>query len=138
MEKIVSLVSGPEIIQSITCTHDDEERMSGYAVQTNKQTISMLIDNEQNCCEDWGYMLSEDEPEIFVGATLHNVTLTDTALKTVELYHDCDNDTYNDTVFVNLETDRGTLQFVAYNIHNGYYGHKVQISSHQLTHEEVI
>jgi hypothetical protein len=42
------------------------------------------------------------------------------------------------TIFVNIETSRGTLQFIAYNRHNGYYGHKVKIDSIQLDFEEEI
>jgi hypothetical protein len=37
-------------------------------------------------------------------------------------------------MFVNLTTDRGALQFVAYNIHNGYYGHEATVTCKQLTY----
>jgi hypothetical protein len=40
-----------------------------------------------------------------------------------------------EAVFVNFETDRGTLQFTAYNGHNGYYGHTVYIETQKLKHE---
>ena len=39
-------------------------------------------------------------------------------------------------MFVNLETSEGLLQFVAYNAHNGYYGHEAVLVSKQLNHEE--
>ena len=39
-------------------------------------------------------------------------------------------------MFVNLETDMGTLQFVAYNEHNGYYGHEAKVQCTKLTHAE--
>jgi hypothetical protein len=39
---------------------------------------------------------------------------------------------------VNIDTDRGQLQFVAYNEHNGYYGHNAVVVSKQLTHEECL
>lgn len=42
------------------------------------------------------------------------------------------------TMFVNIDTDRGVLQFVAYNEHNGYYGHSASVTSKQLTHGEVL
>jgi hypothetical protein len=39
-----------------------------------------------------------------------------------------------EAMFVDIETDRGVLQFVAYNAHNGYYGHKARVQSTQLRH----
>jgi tRNA(Ile2) C34 agmatinyltransferase TiaS len=41
-------------------------------------------------------------------------------------------------MFVNIETNEGTLQFVAYNEHNGYYGHIAKVQSMQLSHEVVL
>ena len=38
-------------------------------------------------------------------------------------------------MFVNIETDRGVLQFVAYNQHNGYYSHEAKVISKQLNYE---
>jgi hypothetical protein len=32
-------------------------------------------------------------------------------------------------MFINVETTKGLLQFVAYNEHNGYYGHEVKLVS---------
>lgn len=29
--------------------------MDGYKVETDKHTFHVLIDNEQSCCESWGY-----------------------------------------------------------------------------------
>lgn len=43
-----------------------------------------------------------------------------------------------DFVFINLETNKGTLQFVLYNSHNGYYGHCSSITSTQLTLEKTL
>ena len=41
-------------------------------------------------------------------------------------------------MFVDIVTDRGVLQFVAYNIHNGYYGHEAKVISTQLEHNETL
>ncbi len=38
-------------------------------------------------------------------------------------------------MFVNLETNKGTLQFVAYNEHNGHYGHEAKVTCKQLACE---
>ena len=50
-----------------------------------------------------------------------------------------DDDDYGDAcIFINVNTDRGTLQFKAYNNHNGYYGHMVRVHSEQLKLEETL
>ncbi len=38
-------------------------------------------------------------------------------------------------MFVDLITNRGVLQFTAYNNHNGYYGHDAKVISTQLNHK---
>ena len=41
-------------------------------------------------------------------------------------------------MFVNVETDKGLLQFVAYNEHNGYYGHEACVISKHLNESEYL
>jgi len=36
-----------------------------------------------------------------------------------------DDDKATSTMFINIDTSEGLLQFAAYNSHNGYYGHSV-------------
>lgn len=105
----------------------------GYYVVTDKQTIKFGIDNSHQCCERWGYLTTNDDLSEFEGASLLDVKVVDTALNEkkisdLELYAE-----ETATMFVNFETDKGTLQFVAYNQHNGYYGHDVLLMSEQLT-----
>ena len=96
----------------------------GYIINTDSgNTIWIGIYNGQCCCENWGYMTSEDNLEEFIGAEVYSVNRVDTALN-VETVLDTD---YGDTMFVNLETSKGTLQFVMYNEHNGYYGHEASV-----------
>lgn len=113
---------------------------AGFQVVTTEQTITLAIDNESSCCESWGYFLSEDDFAKFVGAELREVTITDTNLTNRKFLRAGDSWEdegehldEGDTMFVNLATDRGTLQFVAYNSHNGYYGHEARVASKQLT-----
>lgn len=107
---------------------------SGFLIITNKQSIELSIDNYQSCCEDWGYFLSEDNIDEFVGAIILNISLTDTCLRTEKL-PEYGVEESGGVMFVNIETDRGLLQFTAYNSHNGYYGHDARIKSTQLTEE---
>lgn len=115
---------------------------SGYAITTNKQVIKLLIDDDQQCCENFGYFMSEDDFSDFAGAELLDIKVTGTELKEGLLEkHDLDiNDRWFEggVMFVDLVTSKGTLQFVAYNEHNGYYGHEAKVISEQLKHEECL
>lgn len=123
MEKILSI-----------CEYSEEDNMEGYVITTNKQVIKLLIDSVQRCCENWGYFMSEDDFNYFIGAELLNIKITDTALNKVKI--DELNLYEGSIMFVDIETNKGVLQFVAYNKHNGYYGHGAKVISEQLNHEE--
>lgn len=105
----------------------------GYAVETDEQTIYVLIDNGQSCCEQFGYLASDDDLDAFIGAELRELAIVDEALNTrmVEAEATAKSDD-GGIVFVNFVTDRGVLQLAAYNDHNGYYGHEVHILSKQI------
>lgn len=109
----------------------------GYIITTDKQEIKIGISNGQGCCEQWGYFMSEDDLSEYIGAGLTEIKLTDTKLNT-KAYKELEDLCAEETalMFVDFITDRGTLQFVAYNCHNGYYGHDAIVISEQLKHEE--
>jgi hypothetical protein len=109
----------------------------GFVITTSEQSIKLGIDNGQSCCENWGYFMSEDDTSDFIGAKLIDVKITDTLLKPNDEFDV--NDMYEgDVMFVNVETDKGLLQFVAYNEHNGYYGHEACVISKQLNESEYL
>lgn len=118
--------------------YDEGEGYSGFEVVTDKQSIKMFIDNIQSCCERWGYFWCNENPQDFVGAELRSVILTDTELNQAQMkandLNPSDKWFEGGVMFVNLETDKGTLQFVAYNDHNGYYGHEAKVQCTQLMH----
>ena len=122
-----------ETIQKINLIEDDGA-YDGYEIVTNEKTISLLIENHQDCCELWGYFWCNDNPEEFIGSELIDIKVVDDALnqqlfdETVTLYE-------GNVMFVNLETSFGTLQFVAYNEHNGYYGHTAMVRSESFNYE---
>ena len=110
-----------------------EHTYDGYEIVTDSQSIKLLIENEQNCCEGWGYLISEDNLDEFIGEHIYRISQTDTKLSTINL--DMPIEDYDRSmicIFINIETSKGILQFVAYNEHNGYYGHNVIISSKRL------
>ena len=107
----------------------------GFEIITNKQSIKLLISNGQCCCEHWGYFWTNDDIEEFIGAEILEITQTDTSLNTERINEEIGSVDKGDTMFVNINTNKGLLQFTAYNAHNGYYGHEVKIISEQLTTE---
>ena len=103
------------------------KRFDGYRVTCSDDSkYSVVVDNEQDCCESWGYLTSEDNLSEFIGAQLLDVTVTDEVLNTKVL--EPNSLQAEDCVFVTFQTDRGAFQLVAYNQHNGYYGHEVIIA----------
>lgn len=104
-------------------------KYDGYRIKTEEHEFNILISNEQNCCEEWGYFYLNDNEQDFVGANLLHINLTDTMLNKKK---------YEDEIpygldsggiqFVDFETDKGVLQFAVYNGHNGYYGHSIIIA----------
>ena len=99
----------------------------GYKITTDKHEFLILIDNGQSCCENWGYFYLNDDTEMFIGAKLREVNLTDMALNKQKVeesdyYGGGDGD---DIQFVDFVTNKGVLQFAVYNEHNGYYGHPI-------------
>lgn len=128
------------------CNDDDD--MEGYVIELDMGSyrdnsyVKFGIYQHSNCCENWGYLTSEDDLEQFVGADLINVYMVDTALKVYPVMKEAFNsneESSEDCVqFVNINTSVGMLQLVAYNAHNGYYGHAVVLESENLSHRETI
>jgi hypothetical protein len=114
----------------------NEDNESGFIVFTKKEAMRFLIDNRQDCCETWGYLWTNDTPQDFIGAEILGISLTNEALQTEKYLPPNDYETA--IIFVNINTDRGVLQFVAYNCHNGYYGHTVSISSSKLKYSTTL
>lgn len=114
---------------------NDWQSFVGYQVITNKQTIKVGISDGQCCCEDYGYLITNDNTEDFIGANLLGVSIVDTALNNKKL-EPIEHLEEGGAMFVNFETSNGVLQLVAYNAHNGYYGHDAVLISKQLNHEE--
>lgn len=93
----------------------------GFVItMTDDTTIKFGISNESQCCESWGYLMSQDDFVDFIGATVISVAGVDEALAHVSV-----KDVYcGGIMFININTSEGLLQFVAYNEHNGYYSHE--------------
>jgi hypothetical protein len=114
----------------------------GYLITTTEQEITITIDDDQQCCEEYGHLSSEDDFTDFIGAELRGIHQVNKNLEKLEVkFKDLEeevNEDLENSVFINLDTSAGTLQFVLYNSHNGYYGHDVVVKSNQLKIEKEI
>lgn len=52
----------------------------GFQIITDQQTIKLGISNEYQCCENWGYFITNDDMNDFKGATLLSVDIVDECL----------------------------------------------------------
>lgn len=103
----------------------------GYKVETDKNEFYILIENDQCCCEDWGYITTNDDINDFIGKTIKSVVFTDTQLGNKEI-KELEYVEKNEIQFVNFKTTDGdTLQLAVYNSHNGYYGHNIIIAKNE-------
>ena len=110
--------------------------MEGYKIVTDKQEILILINNSQQCCEEWGYeacsekgiLETQDDLDDYIGAEILDIEIVDTEK---DIYKSLTDKVYrfysSNAEFVNVKTSKGKLQFAVYNAHNGYYGHKIYI-----------
>jgi hypothetical protein len=132
MEKIIKIEEA-----TFKTNENDWREFIGYQVITNQQTIKVGISDGKSCCEDYGYLITNDDTKDFIGATLLSISIVDVALnnKEIEQLEYLDR---GGVMFVNFETSKGLLQLAAYNAHNGYYGHDAVLVSKQLNHEKII
>lgn len=132
MEKIVSI----EECEFDGSSYDGKE---GYKIVTTNQEILMGISSSGQCCENFGYMMSEDNLSDFIGSELIKIESVDVSLNVKVIEHLSNQSVDMDScMFFNLYTTNGMLQFVVYNEHNGYYSHDVSFRSAQLTQETSI
>lgn len=134
-----------EIIKSIKSvddykvSEDEYYGFEGYFIETSDQTIFIGISNGASCCEQFGYFITNDDFEDFIGAELEQIDIVNKALNKQKID---DKFEYGldegGIMFVNLETSKGTLQLTTYNAHNGYYGHTSVVISKQLNHKECL
>jgi len=96
----------------------------GYKIILKEESWYFIMSNDRNCCEEWGYSSSNDNPKDFVGAKIREIAVTQKAGR------DDNNNVggYKDTEFVTTKTDRGDFQIAYYTASwSGYYGHDVAI-----------
>lgn len=93
----------------------NKQAYDGYHIVTERNEIYFVIDNYQQCCEDWGtkYLSTADDLSEYVGSEYIGYD-TDEKAELNKL-----------SQFLNIHTSNGDISFVVYNDHNGYYSHAV-------------
>jgi len=108
----------------------------GWRIITSEQLIEISISNESGCCERWGTICSEDDTEGFIGSELLAIKIVNAACEKMDVSEISEYE--GNSMFVDLETTNGLLQFCVYNCHDGYYGHTVKVVSKQLNYEDYL
>lgn len=110
-------------------------KIAGFKITTNKQIIELYIDNSSNCCEKWDYLMSEDDLDYFIYSELYGIKEdvfskgNNTKIDSIDLES-------GGSMFIDIITSKGVLQFACYNSHNGYYSHSACVKSNQLNLSE--
>lgn len=109
-----------------------DDNYDGFIIETDVNDFMIAINSTQDCSENFGHICSEDNLDTFIGARIlnYNAVKPETWEQIpLHLTKDIDYDKYwheaFEAAFIDFETDIGKLQFAVYNIHNGYYGHRV-------------
>lgn len=100
----------------------------GFKITTSKNIWYILISNAPQCCENFGYVSKPDDYKDFIGANVYSISSTVRTIKdNIESIQLSSSSEYSNCLFITFYTDKGDLQFTAYNEHDGYYGHNVVI-----------
>ena len=122
----------------------NNETYDGYSIiiysEDKLKKIDILISDYQSCCEDWGYICSEDNFDDFIGSKVIEIYTTgiegETSIKDYMTSKYIDED---EIMFLTLKTSKGNLQFAVYNSHNGYYGHQAIIKiNDEIIEDEIL
>lgn len=102
---------------TITTAEEVEQRyVEGIRLTFEDGRQLFIYDDGQSCCEH-RYMTFDDPLSELVGASFNDVQESFCNNEPDDDYGDA-----HEMVFLNIVTDRGVVQVVNHNKHNGYYG----------------
>lgn len=118
-------VDGKKLIQqgkeTITRIEELCTDLSGLRIVTSEREIHMGISNDQNCCEQWGETYTTDITlSKYAGAKLLGIVETNETMG-----EDPDDEP---EVKYRIETSVGNIVWGCWNIHDGYYSHRVIVT----------
>ena len=93
----------------------------GYRVRTEGKEIVIKISKPQLCCESYGVYCSQKRIGDIIGGEISNVKLYERV---------GDDNRYfarEKSMIVEINTDKGSFEFIIYCEHNGYYAHEYYI-----------
>ena len=120
MSKIVKI----EEVNNVNFNNNRYSNYDGFRIETEDEEIYFVIDNSQQCCENWGtYLYTPEDLREYVGADYlgydeSSCSEIENGLKSEYVESD-------EICFLNIHTSKGTIDFAVYNSHNGYYSHAV-------------
>lgn len=103
----------------VNATFDNGNTEGVVITLDNGKEVKFGIDNNQRCCERWGYLHSVDDTSAFIGAEYQGIIEKDTWPESLPEEHMYD----GGFQAIDVLTSAGVMQFVVYNDHNGYYSH---------------
>lgn len=83
MKKNMEIIKNIKEVSDVYFNNDKWNTYDGYCIETDSRQLYFVINNGQDCCENWGYLSSEDDFGSFIGSELKNVYVTDTKLGTI-------------------------------------------------------
>ena len=94
------------------------DTLEGLYITTDKGGITLLIDNQSQCCESYGsgFLETPDDISKYIGAKIISIEDTNDSELNPDDEESCETQ-------LRITTNLGVLQYAVYNSHNGYYSH---------------
>ncbi len=102
-----------------------------YVIKIDTDILEFEIDDQQNCCENWGIVLYDTQnPKIELDSNIIIKKYTTSIVSNISEIELEKIPGENDacTLAFCIETDRGPLIICMYNSHNGYYSHEAKFT----------
>lgn len=110
------------IIQNIQYDNNDTQWMGYTFIMSDpEKNIQLKISSEKNCCEKFGVFTDANMLD-FIGAEYEEISVGDIIKMEGE---DCNNSLQ---ITIKITTNKGAINILFYNIHNGFYKHDIKIS----------
>ena len=146
-DNATSTNSTKDIVIEVIVDHEEtrpDDTYTGVCINTTQQTIKCLITNFASCCEEFDVQLHNADnlrAHDMIGAEIESVSWGD------KIAGQFDFDTggprpsscaYDDTAIVNVVTNKGLFQLIAFNEHNGYYPHDVYVEWRNYSDQQTL
>jgi hypothetical protein len=120
MSKILNI----EEVYNVNFNNNRYSNYDGFKIETEDEEIYFVIDNSQQCCENWGtYLYTPEDLREYVGADY--LGYDESSCSEIENHLENEYVESDEICFLNIHTSKGTIDFAVYNSHNGYYSHAV-------------